>query len=413
MHAGALLPTQPLRSSARRLLPTGLAQALAAPHDIDRYLAPFRPAGWLGDSQAELVAVRRRSPRGVTIKLRPHERWRGFSAGQFIRLTVEIAGVRETRCYSPACSERTGGEIELTVTAHPGGRVSRYLNERARPGMVFGLSEADGEFVLARERPARLLLISSGSGIAPVMALLRTLCAEGYAGTVTFLHYARTRGDVIYRSELAAIAARHRNVSVAFAYTREAPTGGSGDAGRNDDAGRNGDASQRRVSPGSGQLARHAPPSSGQLAGHISRGHLRRIAPDHRRAHTYVCGSPGLLEWVRAAWAEDGIEERLHVESFLAPTPTPAGGEDGTGGSVGFMRSGARARGDGRSLLEQAERAGLRPPFGCRMGICRICTCRKTAGSVRNVLSGEISSAREEDIQLCVSVPVGDVELAL
>lgn len=114
---------------------------------------------------------------------------------------------------------------------------------------------------------------------------------------------------------------------------------------------------------------------------------------------------------MRATWAEDGIEQLLHVESFLPPSFT-AGGE-GTDGSVGFARSGERVPSDGRPLLEQAERAGLCPQFGCRMGICRICTCHKTAGSVRNVLSGEISAAEEEDIQICVSVPVGDGELTL
>ena len=68
---------------------------------------------------------------------------------------------------------------------------------------------------------------------------------------------------------------------------------------------------------------------------------------------------------------------------------------------------------NGRSLLEQAEHAGLSPEFGCRMGICHTCTCRKTAGSVRNLVTGEVSSAEEEDIQICVSAPVGDVELDL
>jgi len=75
--------------------------------------------------------------------------------------------------------------------------------------------------------------------------------------------------------------------------------------------------------------------------------------------------------------------------------------------------AGDRISNNGRSLLEQAEQAGLSPQFGCRMGICHTCTCRKTAGTVRNLVSGEVSSAEEEDIQICVSVPAGDVELDL
>jgi stearoyl-CoA 9-desaturase NADPH oxidoreductase len=373
--ADLIAPTS-LRSTARRLLRSGPAvlEALTAPHGVEGYLELVRPAWPPRDSRAELTAVRRLSPGSVTMRLRPSERWGGFRAGQYVRLTVEIAGVRETRCYSPACGERASRQIELTVKAHPAGKVSCHLHEHARPGMIVGLSAAEGDFVLPRVRPEHLLLISSGSGITPVMSMLRTLCAEGHAGAVTFLHYARTREDVVYRAELAALAARHRNVRVALAYTREA--------------------------------------LAGELTGHISREHLRRVAPEHRRAHTYVCGSPGLLAWARATWAEEGVEQRLYLESFLPPA-FGAISENVPEGNVGFARSSERVRSDGRSLLEQAEQAGLRPPFGCRMGICRICTCRKTAGSVRNLLSGEISSAAEEDIQICVSAPVGDVELAL
>ncbi len=380
MSPAALLtaPT-PLRSPVERLLRSGptVLEALTAPHGVDGYLELLRPTWPPRDSRAQLTAVRRLSPSTVTMTLRPSKRRGSFRAGQFIRLTAEIAGVRETRCYSPACAEQADRDIEITVKAHPAGRVSRYLNEHARPGMVFGCSAPEGDFTLPHVRPEHLLLISSGSGVTPVMAMLRTLCADGHTGSVTFLHYARTREDVVYRAELAALAARHRNVRVAFAYTREA--------------------------------------LAGELTGHISREHLRHVAPEHRRAHTYVCGAPGLLEWARAAWAEDGVEQQLYVESFLPPSFATR--EDGTpahaGGSVRFARSGERVQGDSRSLLEQAERAGLRPQFGCRMGICRMCTCRKTAGSVRNLLSGHVSSVAEEDIQICVSAPVGDVELAL
>jgi ferredoxin-NADP reductase len=355
------------------VLRSRLLGALAAPHGVEGYFGLVRPMWSPRDRRAQLIAVRRLSADSVTMTLRPTQHWSGFRAGQFIRLTVEIAGVCETRCYSLACAEQTEGEIEITVRAHMAGRVSRYLYRHARAGMVFGLSDAEGGFVLPRVRPERLLLISSGSGITPVMSMLRTLCAEGHPGAVTFLHYARAPEAVAYRAQLAAIAARHRRVRIVLVYTRQA--------------------------------------SAGQLAGHISRAHLRSVEPAHRHAHTYVCGSPGLIDWVRAAWAEDGIEQRLYVESFLPPVL--AGCASGAEGSVGFTRSGARVRSDGRSLLDQAEQAGLRPRFGCRMGICRTCTCSKTAGSVHNVLSGETSSTDEEDIQICVSVPVGDVELAL
>jgi stearoyl-CoA 9-desaturase NADPH oxidoreductase len=384
------MPPAPLRPPVRRLLRSGLLEALAAPHGVDRYVELVHPTWSLRDPPAEIVDVRRQSAGSVTLTLRPDARWHGFRAGQFIRLTVEIAGVRETRCYSPACGERAGGEIELTVKAHPAGKVSRYLNERARPGMLVGLSLPDGGFVLPHERPERLLLISGGSGITPVMSLLRTLRDEGHEGRVTFLHYARAKRYIPYRRELQQIATSAPNVRVALVCTRE----------------------------------------RGVLGGHLSRRQLHRVAPDYARAHTYLCGPPSLIAAVRALWAADGIEQPLHIESFqpvmpwrmpraahqVVPRTAPEGSEgsaEGSEGSVYFAGSDVRAPSDGRWLLEQAERAGLCPPCGCRMGICRMCTTRKRSGSVRNVLSGEVSSGADEDIQICVSRPVGDVELAL
>jgi ferredoxin-NADP reductase len=361
-----------VRRLGRRLLGSGLLEALAAPHGVDRYLELIRPSWSLRETRAEVIEVRRQTADSVTLTLRPNENWKGFGTGQFVRLMVEIDGVRHTRCYSPACSEHTPDRIEITVKAHPEGQVSGFLNRTGHPGMVVGLSAADGDFVLPATRPGRLLLISAGSGITPVMSMLRTLCDEGHAGAVTFMHYAPTRDDVIYRSELGEIAARHANVRLVHAYTREA---------------------------------------GGALTGHLCREHLGAVAPDTACAETYVCGPPGLIESARRIWAEDGIEELLHIESFLPPSLALA--SDRADGSVSFARAGKRVPNNGRSLLEQAEQAGLSPQFGCRMGICHTCTCRKTAGTVRNLVSGEVSSADDEHIQICVSVPVGDVELDL
>jgi stearoyl-CoA 9-desaturase NADPH oxidoreductase len=99
------------------------------------------------------------------------------------------------------------------------------------------------------------------------------------------------------------------------------------------------------------------------------------------------------------------------VETFTRP-PLSFDTE-GAEGFVRFAASGRGAANSGLPLLEQAEDAGLAPEYGCRMGICNTCSCRKTTGTVRNVITGEISSARDEQIRICVSVPLGDVALDL
>ncbi|HWX45717.1 MAG TPA: ferredoxin reductase [Solirubrobacteraceae bacterium] len=374
-------------ATVNRLLRSSLLEALTYPHGVDRYVELVRPLLVGREVRAEIAAVRHQTPSSVTLTLRPNANWRGMSAGQFVGLSVEIDGVRETRPYSPAGSEhRVDRTLELTVSTHPEGKVSRHLRNHARPGMIVGLSEAQGEFVLPRPRPERVLLISGGSGITPVMAMLRTLCDEGLAdtGEVGFLNYARSPELALYGPALEALVDRHARLRVARGFTRGAapPQGG-----------------------GPGERERREP-----LSGRFQREHPRAVIAEHADAATFVCGPPALIDAVRSAWARDGLPEPA-VETFTPTVPSFDG--DAAEGTVSFAASGREAANSGLPLLEQAEDAGLTPDHGCRMGICNTCSCRKTAGTVRNVLTGALSSATEEQIRICVSVPVGDVALDL
>jgi ferredoxin-NADP reductase len=388
------------RGLARRLVGSPLLGALTAPHGVDRYLELVLPSFSLHDLRAEVVEVRHSIPNSVTLRLRANKLWRGFEAGQFVALTMEIEGVRRTRCYSPAVSQHASDrEIEITVRAHPQGLVSRYLQAHARPGMVVELAQPAGDFVLRTPRPERLLLISGGSGITPVLSMLRTLCDEGHAAPVTFLHYARHAYEVAYRSELEQLARRHANVRLAFVYTRQ----------------RAGNSRERSQ----GELRRGV--VRGEPYGHLARAQLQALDRRYREAEVYVCGPPGLIAATRALWAGEDLRARVHSESFLAPRVRTSSVRatrahampDENHGSVRFASSNVEIAGGAMTLLEHAEQAGLTPVYGCRMGICHTCTCRKLSGQVRNINSGELSSGEENDIQICVSVPVGDVELAL
>jgi ferredoxin-NADP reductase len=336
---------------------------------VDGYLEQVRPTWAVRDCRAEVSSVRRQTPDSVTLGLRPNLAWEGFRAGQFTRVAVEIDGAWRTRCYSPASAAGTERELEITVKSHPEGLVSNFLIDHARPGMFVGLAPADGDFALPDARPERIVLISGGSGITPVMSMLRTLCAERHPGAISFLHFAPDAGHAIYRDELERLALRHPSVRLARSYTR----------------------------------AR----GEGELDGHFTIDHVRRLEPDLDRAEVFACGPPALLDAVRGAWSTAGAEARLHVESFVPPTLAPASGVPE--GQIHFAGSDVRVANSGAPLLEQAEAAGLSPEHGCRMGICHTCSCRKTAGTVRNLSTGELSVTDEEEIQICVSAPVGDV----
>jgi ferredoxin-NADP reductase len=360
------------RRLRRRLLRSSLLEALAYPHGVDRYVELVRPLLVQDEVRAEVTAVRRQTPKSVTLTLCPNENWLGARAGQFVGVSVEIDGVRETRPYSPASSQHAqGGALELTISTHPEGKVSRHLRDHARPGTIVGLTQAQGDFVLPDPRPERVLLISGGSGVTPVMAMLRTLCDEGFAGQIGFLNYARSDELALYGAELDQLASGHDGLRVARGFTR-----------------------------GLGR----------PLSGRFCPEHLRAVISEHSSAATFVCGPPALIDSVRAVFTQDGLAPPA-VETF---TPPPLVFDtDGAEGLVSFAASGLEAANSGLPLLEQAEDAGLAPDHGCRMGICNTCSCRKTAGTVRNVVTGEISTARDEQIRICVSVPLGDVALDL
>ncbi|WP_328391622.1 ferredoxin reductase [Nocardia sp. NBC_00416] len=344
-----------------------LMQTLTTPHPVDRYLELVRPMLTVRDMRARIVEVDRSVPGTVSLGLRPTRQWTGLRAGQFLQLGVVIDGVRHLRCYSPVNSQHDSRRrLDLTLRVHPHGLVSRYLHEHARPGMIVDLEPASGVFHLPDRRPDRVLLISGGSGITPVLSMLRTLVDEGYAGRVVFLHYARSPELVPHRAELAEIAAAHPNISLETRYPER--------DGRGFDS-----------------------------------AELARVAPWFADAHTYLCGPPPLMDSVREVYAASGLSERLHTEEFT-PSTVPVDSAD-VDGATTFSTSGVTAENTGASLLEQAEGAGLTPEFGCRMGICFSCTSVRRSGCTRNLRTGELESDPDQPIQLCVQAAVGDVDI--
>ncbi len=344
----------------RRVLGSNLVNLLTGPHGVDRYTEQVDPTWTLAEGRGKVIDVRRDTPRSVTMVLAPNQAFAGtIKAGQYVNLSVEIDGRRHTRCYSPANAEGSS-DLELTIGHHDGGLVSTYLYERARRGMVVGLTGVGGDFVMPAQRPRRIMFVSGGSGITPVMAMLRTLVNEGHAGEIAFVHYSRNRAEACYRDELAAMA----GVRVLHGHTRSA---------------------------------------DGDLNGRFGADHLAAAMPEPDAV--FVCGPKTLVDAVREHC------QNVYSESFVAPAlDVPA---QPSGGRVTFADSGIDITDDGRPLLEQAESAGLTPASGCRMGICHTCTRRKTGGVVRNLTTGAVSTAPDEDVQICVSVPVGDVDIAL
>lgn len=352
-----------------RIVRSRTVAALASPHGVDHYLSRMNPMWAAHEVRARVVDVRRETSTPgapvATLTLQPTATWRGHRAGQYVQVGLDLPGSarRMTRCFSiSSAASGPGEEISLTVRAHAEGQVSKRLVD-AEPGQVLHLSQAQGDFTLPVS-PATpgidpLLFITGGSGITPAMSMVRTLLRDGYDGRagrpVTFLHLARSPEDQIYAEELARIAADDNDVTVHL---------------------------------------RHGGAVFHELE-------LRRLVPGFRDTDTWACGPAGMIDLVRAAYAGS---PRLRLELFKPPRTATGSAE----GDLVLTASDREVANTGAPILEQAEALGLTPAFGCRMGICFSCTTRKTEGTVRNVLSGVESSLPDEDIQICVSAPVGD-----
>ncbi|MFT4189439.1 MAG: FAD-binding oxidoreductase [Aeromicrobium sp.] len=364
----------------RSALASRAVGTVTQPHHVDHYLEKLHPM-WTAEAvRARVVGIERETDNATTVTLRPNGAWAGFTPGQHVEFGVEVDGVRKVRVFSVSSSAAAKGRtFSVSVKAHPDGFVSRFLNSKLASGELVHLSQAKGEFVLPATLPDDLLLLSGGSGITPVMSMLRTLVDSGrLPRRVTFLHYARSRADEMFTDQLDAFE-RTEGVDVVRIYTRE-------------------------------------PLPGAELTGRFTLDHLRAIGVDPTAALTYLCGPAGLIGTVREAYEAEGAADQLRMEYFKVPTVDPALLAEAAAQAVGtlsFDASGAETANNGNTILEQAEAAGLTPEYGCRMGVCNTCAIKKLHGAVRHVITGEVCANTDETIKPCVNVPVGDVAVAL
>jgi len=366
------------------------------------YLTMINPL-WTSELRGVIETVTPVSESAVAITIRTNGAWTGHEAGQFVTVGVEVNGVRHHRCYSltsvprPASrsdrsrNDRASRRLEIAVQRVEDGLVSAHLTSAAKPGDLLFLSEAAGDFTLPAglrgTAPTQLLFVSGGSGITPLMGMIRTLAerserpGRGHAASVRLVHYAPTPERTMFRDELTTLAARHDWLDVEIVHTRV---------------------------PGNDAALTHLT--------HLDAESLERHCPDWRGREAYICGPIGLIEFATNHWAEHHLLDRLHVERFtsaLTTRPQQSAVDDGPGAAT-FTRSSivTESASPDRTLLEVAEDAGVLAPFGCRQGVCHTCSTKLLSGCTRDVRTGQLSEPGTH-VQLCISTAVGDVALDL
>ncbi|WP_395659341.1 ferredoxin reductase [Nocardioides sp.] len=303
--------------------------------------------------------------------IRPGWGWRyDHRPGQYVGIGVQVDGRFQWRSYSVSSAPRRSGRtIAITVRAMPEGKLSSHLVNGLAPGTIVRLALPEGDFVLPEPPPAKMLFLVGGSGVTPVMAMLRTMDrrsrADGGAMPDVVMHYSSpTPERMIFRDELDRLEREHDSLTIHRLHT--------------------------------------------DTDGMLDLADLDHICPDWRERETYACGPSPMLDAITGHFEQAGLEDHLHLERFSLEL----GGDGGEGGTITFRTSGKNIEVDGATtVLEAGEEAGVGMPYGCRMGICHTCTLTLVSGKVRDLRNGEEFSQPNEQVQTCVTAAVGECTL--
>jgi stearoyl-CoA 9-desaturase NADPH oxidoreductase len=345
------------------------ANVLFTPLLPDDYLELINPLWSTRELRGRVERICRETEDAVTIEIRPGWEWEGHQPGQYLRVGVVVDGVHHWRAYSLTSDPgRPDGFISITPKLVEEGKVSPFLTRQMRPGCIVRLGGVEGTFTLPDQLPDRLLFISAGSGITPIMSMLRDLDRRGELRDVVHLHSARTPDDIIFCEQLRDIQRRNEGFRLHEQHT--------------------------------GEMGRMKPAD------------LDELCPDWTEREVFASGPGDLLDALVEHFEARGDCDRLHMERFQ-PVIGGDGGE-GEGGTIRFVSSDREAESDGsQPILVAGEEAGLELPFGCRQGICHTCIGKLCSGQIRDLRSGEVSSPEGQMVRTCINAPEGDVVIEL
>ncbi|MGI8313019.1 2Fe-2S iron-sulfur cluster-binding protein [Saccharopolyspora hattusasensis] len=346
-----------------------------------RSLAGHRDWDDAADQQLVCKQVQQITSDVATFVLEPAEpRLFRHDPGQHLVVAVEIDGREIERCYTISSPPTRPHLVAITVKRVPGGPVSNWLHDHMTPGAVLRARGPLGEFSMVRHPADKYLFLSGGSGVTPLMSMTRTLHDLASPVDVVFAHSARTPDDIVFRQELAFLAATSERIRVSHICEADGPT--------------------ERWDGHRGRLTTDV---------------LRQIAPDFLDREAFVCGPAGYMKAVRLMLAEAGFPmDHYHQESFTITPPEPVRAVPGVDESfsVELARSGLTIEcAAGTSVLDAAARSGISLPSSCGQGMCGTCKATLLKGSVDMQHNGGIRprDRAEQKILLCCSKPLEDL----
>jgi ferredoxin-NADP reductase len=339
---------------------------LTTPLHPDDYLSLINPLWSSRELRGRIEEVIPETEDAATLVIRPGWGWRyEHRPGQYVGIGVQVEGKWQWRSYSVSSPpKRRLRTLTITVRAMPEGKLSAHLVTGLAPGTIVRLASPKGDFVMPDPPPARMLFLVGGSGVTPVMSMLRTMDRRGTMPDVV-MHYSSTTPErMIFRDELHRLAEKHSKFTFHELHT--------------------------------------------DIDGMLDLADLDTLCPDWKDRETWACGPGAMLDAIGEHFEASGIEKQLHVERFSLEL----GGEGGEGGTITFRNSNKKIEADGATtILEAGEKAGVGMPYGCRMGICHTCTLTLIAGTIRDLRNGDEFGQPNEPVQTCVTAAVGDCTL--
>ncbi|WP_210214993.1 hybrid-cluster NAD(P)-dependent oxidoreductase, partial [Mesorhizobium sp. M2A.F.Ca.ET.067.02.1.1] len=303
-----------------------------------------------------------------------------FNAGQYVLLRLSIDGLEVTRPYSVASPPTRPLDLQITVKRTPGGLVSNWLHDNLRSGDEIRIEGPLGSFKLDGFASAKLLFLAGGSGITPLMSMVRLLTDRAFDLDLRLIYSVRSPRDIIFRSELDALAARFPNLGVTFLCSKGGPS---------------------RTGP------------SGRIDGSM----LLRLVPDLAKRAVYTCGPEPYMTALRDGFDEVGVKPLAYYEESFGGYPSGVAPDDFAISSfVHFAKSGLEHRcAPGETLLDAARKCGVYVPTACQQGVCGTCRIAKLSGEVAMCDLGGLTSEEKSAgyILACCSRAQGTVSVDL
>lgn len=329
--------------------------------------------GWsVNKYRAKILNIRDENKNVYSLVLKVSTRWRGFKAGQHIEISVEQNGAKISRIFSISSPTKLFKDkriIELTIRKQNKGRITPWLPNGLIVGQYINVSTAQGDFALT-DINRKILLIAGGTGITPFRSMISECINTHSSANLTLMYYAKN-SEHLFSNEFNKLQEKHNNLTVSKIDSKH--------------------------------------------SGHISLAHLQKHCADFAQSEIYICGPSGMIKSTEHLLMKNCVDKQnIHHEYFGAAPISKL--DVNTEGSVEFIQSSLNIEtktNKPQSLLDMAEAIGLKPMTGCRKGICHQCICQKQHGVVYNTLTKVFSDTGSEEVQLCVSVPVGDVSINL